>query len=93
MSNLTLEDIRHIIPEALTKAQEDGVNAYLKDGTIPPADPCQSCEPNVIRSLIARIIASDLPEPEPAQEYPTTSVDLEDHPDQDLLEPLDEDDE
>ena len=55
MSKITVDDIRHIIPEPLTKKQEDALNLYLKDGIVPPADPCLSCETNLIRQYISRI--------------------------------------
>lgn len=52
---LTLDNVRHIIPEAVTPSQESAINAYLAQGTIPSADPCISCEPNVIRKYISRL--------------------------------------
>lgn len=51
----TIGDVRHIITETVTESQATAIEAYLNEGTIPPADPCQGCEPNVIRKYIARI--------------------------------------
>jgi len=51
----TLEDVRYLIPEVLTASQKEAVESYLNEGKIPPADPCLSCEPNLIRKYIARI--------------------------------------
>ncbi len=51
----TIEDVRHLIPEALTPSQERGIEAYLNEGVIPEADPCLSCEPNLIRKYISRV--------------------------------------
>lgn len=55
MSNYTIQDVIHLFPEALTSTQIQGIEDYLNNGTIPPSDPCVPCEPNVIRSYIARI--------------------------------------
>lgn len=51
----TAEDVRHLIPETLTRKQAEGVEAYLNEGKVPPADPCSGCDPNVIRKYINRI--------------------------------------
>lgn len=55
MSKYTIQDVIHLFPEALTGTQIKGLEDYLNNGTIPPADPCIPCEPNVIRAYIARI--------------------------------------
>ena len=51
----TVDDVRHLIPETLTAKQASGIEAYLNEGAVPPADPCTSCDPNVIRKYINRI--------------------------------------
>lgn len=48
----TREDVFAFFDEPLTPKQADGVVRYLNEGVIPPADPCQGCEPNKIRKLI-----------------------------------------
>lgn len=55
MSKYTIADAKTIIPQDLTPNQVQGVEAYLNDGIIPPADPCGSCDPNFIRKLISTI--------------------------------------
>lgn len=55
MSKFTIADVGHIVPQDLTPRQIQGVEDYLNLGTIPPADPCGSCEPNFIRKLISLI--------------------------------------
>lgn len=55
MSKYTIADAKTIIPQDLTPNQIQGVEAYLNDGIIPPADPCGSCDPNFIRKLISTI--------------------------------------
>lgn len=51
----TVDDVRYLIPEALTGGQARGIEAYLNEGVVPPADPCLSCEPNLVRRYINRI--------------------------------------
>ena len=51
----TIEDVNHLIPEDLTGSQTAAIEAYLNTRVIPPADPCLSCEPNLIRQYIGRI--------------------------------------
>lgn len=55
MSKYTIADAKTIIPQDLTPNQIQGVEAYLNDGIIPPADPCGSCDPAFIRKLISTI--------------------------------------
>lgn len=55
MSKYTIADAKTIIPQDLTPNQIQGVENYLNNGVIPPADPCGSCEPNFIRKLISTI--------------------------------------
>lgn len=55
MSKYTIADAKTIIPQDITPNQAQGVEAYLNDGIIPPADPCGSCDPNFIRKLISTI--------------------------------------
>lgn len=55
MSKYTIADAKTIIPQDLTPSQIQGVENYLNNGVIPPADPCGSCEPNFIRKLISTI--------------------------------------
>lgn len=55
----TIGDVRHLITETLTESQAKAIEAYLNDGTIPKADPCMGCEPNLIRKYIARIQAAE----------------------------------
>lgn len=51
----TINDVRHIIPSNLPASTINAVEKYLNTGVIPPADPCQSCEPNHVRKLISLI--------------------------------------
>ena len=55
MSKYTIADAKFIIPQDLTPNQIHGVENYLNNGVIPPADPCGSCDPNFIRKLISTI--------------------------------------
>lgn len=55
MSKYTIADAKFIIPQDLTPNQIQGVENYLNNGVIPPADPCGSCDPNFIRKLISTI--------------------------------------
>ncbi len=55
MSKYTIADAKTIIPQDLTPNQIHGVEAYLNEGIIPPADPCGSCDPAFIRKLISTI--------------------------------------
>lgn len=55
MSQYTFEDLQYLFPEVLTPAQESAVVLYANEGVIPPADPCLSCEPNLIRRYISRV--------------------------------------
>ena len=55
MSKYTIADAKSIIPQDLTSNQIQGVENYLNNGVIPPADPCDSCDPNFIRKLISTI--------------------------------------
>ena len=55
MSKYTIADAKTIIPQDLTPNQIQGVEAYLNEGIIPPADPCGSCDPAFIRKLISTI--------------------------------------
>lgn len=55
MSKYTIADAKTIIPQDITPNQAQGVEAYLNEGIIPPADPCGSCDPNFIRKLISTI--------------------------------------
>lgn len=55
MSKYTIEDVGHIIPVEQTKTVKEAIERYLNEGTVPPADPCMSCEPNHIRKLISLI--------------------------------------
>ena len=55
MSKYTIADAKFIIPQDLTPNQIQGVENYLNNGVIPPADPCGSCDPNYIRKLISTI--------------------------------------
>lgn len=60
MSNTyTFEDVQYLFHEELTPAQEAGVVTYINTGKIPPADPCLSCEPNVVRRYIGRVQAAE----------------------------------
>ena len=51
----TFEEVAHLFPEALTPGQKEGITRYLNEGVVPPADPCLSCDPNLIRKYIARV--------------------------------------
>lgn len=51
----TINDVAHIIDTHQTAAVIEAIEDYLNKGTIPPFDPCLSCEPNYIRQLIAKI--------------------------------------
>ncbi len=51
----TFEDIQYLFHEPLTPNQQASLVNYVNTGEVPPADPCQSCEPNVIRRYIGRI--------------------------------------
>lgn len=53
MTKLTIQDVSTIIPVEQTPSVVEAVEAYLNEGTIPPYDPCQNCEPNHIRKLIS----------------------------------------
>lgn len=55
MSKYTINDVKHIIPVEQTQNVKEAIEEYLNNGTIPPYDPCQSCEPNHIRKLISAI--------------------------------------
>ena len=55
MSKYTIADAKFIITQDLTPNQIHGVENYLNNGVIPPADPCGSCDPNFIRKLISTI--------------------------------------
>lgn len=69
MTKLKIEDLMGtVLPDSLTSAQLIGVGNYLKDGTIPPADPCIECEPNYIRKLISAIQVHERSLPQPASE-------------------------
>ena len=52
---LTIEEVRDIIGEPLTPNQEYALMDYVANGTIPPADPCLSCDPTVIRKYISKL--------------------------------------
>lgn len=68
----TMKDLEGIVDGPLTASQEAGVLAYVNEGIIPPFDPCVTCEPNYIRSLIALVQIAEMngtwppkqPEPE-----------------------------
>lgn len=55
MNKYTIADVANIIPVEQTAATITAIEDYLNNGTIPPYDPCQSCEPNHIRKLISLI--------------------------------------
>ena len=42
----TFEDIQYLFHEPLTPNQQASLVNYVNTGEVPPADPCQSCEPN-----------------------------------------------
>ena len=48
----TVKDIEHILPGPFTLGQREAIEAYLNEGTIPPYDPCTSCEPAEIRRMV-----------------------------------------
>lgn len=54
----TIEDVKHIIDQEVTPAQAEAIENFLNFGVVPPADPCQSCEPNFLRKLIGKIQAA-----------------------------------
>lgn len=71
MAKIKIEDLMGtVLPDSLTSSQLIGVSNYLKDGTIPAADPCIECEPNYIRKLISAIQVHErtLPEAKPVTE-------------------------
>lgn len=55
----TIQDVAHIIDPHQTAAVTAAIEDYLNEGTIPPFDPCLSCEPNYIRKLISKIQAAE----------------------------------
>ena len=55
MSEYTEEDVKSYFHQPLTPTQVAGVLAYLNEGKIPAADPCLSCEPNLVRRLIGEV--------------------------------------
>lgn len=67
----TFEDLAHLFPEPLTERQEAALLDYANNGTIPAADPCVSCEPNLIRKYINRIQRA-----EESGEFPARRVEL-----------------
>lgn len=60
MSNTyTFEDVQYLFPEPTTPEVESAIVLYLNEGTVPPADPCQGCTPNLIRRYIGRVQAAE----------------------------------
>lgn len=58
MSKYTINDVAGIIDIDQTPSVIAAVEDYLNNGTIPPYDPCMSCEPQHIRKLIGSIQAA-----------------------------------
>lgn len=59
MSKYTIGNVAHIIDPYQTASVCLAIEDYLNNGVIPPFDPCLSCEPNYIRTLIAKIQAAE----------------------------------
>lgn len=73
MSNkYTYEDVEYLIPEPTTPEVQAAIVRYINEGFVPPADPCLSCTPNLIRRYISRIQVAERDGTWPLKQKPHT---------------------